>query len=218
MTGFQYQGTMLPNPDQNMGNNNHGSVVEFMGKSYIFYHTRKLEIDEGGDNSYQRSITLDNLTYAADGSIHQVAPSQGDVAQVKCLDGFSQVEAESIAAQSGIEVQGDGEMGVSLTSIDGGDWVGYSQVDFRTGATTFNARVASASGGGTIEVRIDGCDDFTSQAGTLVGTCDVASTGGNETWSDISCSITETSGAHDLCLRFTGSGSSLFALDFFNFE
>jgi arabinoxylan arabinofuranohydrolase len=217
MTGFQYAGTILTNGSVNMGNNNHGSIIEFMGKSYLFYHSRKLEQDGGGDNSYQRSIALQELTYTGDNITQLAMNTEGTtVAQLRCLDGFAEVQAETIAAQSGIEVEGDGAVGVSVTDIDTGDWVGYSQVDFRDGATTFTARVASASGSGSIDVRIDGCDDFTSVEGTSIGTCSVTATGGADTFAEISCPIVETSGPHDLCLSFTGDRA--FKLDSFHLE
>lgn len=218
MTGFQYRGTILTNGAINNNNNNHGSIIDFAGKTYLFYHTRKLEQDGGGMNSFQRSVSVQELTYDESGAIGQLAmtPAPTTVAQVKCLDGFTTIEAEAIAAERGVEVQGNGNTGVSVTALDDGDWVGYSQVDFRAGAVTFNARVAAAAAGGTIEVRIDGCDDFTSAPGSVIGTCTVPSTGGAETWLDVSCPVTQTSGAHDVCLRF--SGGATFALDSFRFE
>ncbi|MGB7214734.1 MAG: glycoside hydrolase family 43 protein, partial [Gammaproteobacteria bacterium] len=217
MTGFQHRGTILTNGNINMNNNNHGSIIEFMGQWYLFYHNRKLELDRGGNNSYQRSVAVQKLTYMGD-AIQQMSMSTDDftVEQLKCLDGFSEVQAETMAAERGIEVEGNGATGVSVVDIDTGDWIGYSQVDFRDGATTFVARVASASGGGSIEVRIDGCDDFTDQPGTAIGTCDVTSTGGNNAFTQISCPITETSGPHDLCLKFTGNKS--FRFDSFHLE
>lgn len=217
MTGFSYRGTILTNGDINMGNNNHGSIIDFGGNSYVFYHNRKLERDAGGDNSYQRSIAVQTLTYDGD-EIEQLAMSTEDttIEQIRCLDGFAEIEAERMAAQRGIEVEGDGDIGVHVVDIDDGDWTGYSQVDFRDGATVFVGRVASAAGGGSIEVRIDGCDDFTSEAGTAVGTCEIASTGGDTTFADVSCAITETSGPHDLCLSF--SGTEAFRIDSFHLE
>ena len=67
------------------------------------------------------------------------------------------------------------------------------------------------AGGGTIDNRIDGCDDFTDQAGTSIGTCEVTSTGGADTFAELSCPISETSGGHDLCLAF--SNNPMFELD-----
>jgi arabinoxylan arabinofuranohydrolase len=96
---------------------------------------------------------------------------------------------------------------VRVAQIDEGDWVGYSQVDFRGGATALLLRVASASGGGSIDVRVDGCDDFTNEPGTSIGTCEVVSTGGADTYAELSCPLTATSGPHDLCLAFSGDTS-----------
>jgi arabinoxylan arabinofuranohydrolase len=178
MTGFVHRGSMLTSGTVNANDNNHGSVVDFAGKTYIFYHNRKAQQEAGGSNNYQRSAAIQELSYETDGTITELAMSTADttVAQLKCLDGYAEVEAERMAAQSGIEVEGDGEVGVSIVSIDPGDWIGYSQVDFRTGATKLVARVASAAGGPSIEVRIDGCDDA-------------------------------ATGPHDLCLAFSGTGT-----------
>ena len=217
MTGFDHQGTILTNGDINMGNNNHGSIVDFGGKSYLFYHNRKLEKELGGDNNYQRSIAVQELTYQGD-AITQMDMSLEDttVPQIKCLDGFSEVEAERMAAQSGLEVDGDGEVGVRLVDIAAGDWVGYSQVDFREGASSIVLSVAAAAAGGTIDVRIDGCDDFTSVPGSSLGTCNVTSTGSADTVAELSCPLTSASGPHDLCFVF--GGTAPFELDSFHLE
>jgi arabinoxylan arabinofuranohydrolase len=217
MTGFTYQGTILGNGNINMGNNNHASIVEFGGKSYMFYHNRKLEQELGGDNSYQRSIAVQEITYEGD-AITQMEMSLEDttVQQIKCLDGFSEVEAERMAAQNGLEVDGDGEVGVRLVEIEAGDWVGYSQVDFREGASAIVLQVAAAAAGGTIDVRIDGCDDFTSAPGSSLGTCEVMSTGDADTVAELSCPLTSATGPHDLCLAFGGTAS--FELDSFHLE
>lgn len=55
---------------------NHQAIVDFKGKSYIFYHNKGLP--GGGD--YKRSINLDRLRYAKDGSILQVVPTGGGAA------------------------------------------------------------------------------------------------------------------------------------------
>lgn len=218
LTGFLYRGTFLTNGNVNSNNNNHGSIVELGGKSYLFYHNRKLEQDGGGNNSYQRSVAVQELKYDESGAILPLTMSTQatTVDQLKCLNGLAQVEAETIAAQHGIEVQGNGRVGVSVTAIDDGDWITYSQLDFGTRASTFTARVAAASSGGTIEVRIGSCEAPTSDASSVIGTCAVPSTGGAQAWGDVSCPVTPTSGAHDLCLRFTGRAT--FAFDHFHFE
>lgn len=223
MTGFQYEGTLIGNPAEDNGNNNHGSVVEHQGNWYLFYHTRILS-NRLGLSDYQRSITLDNLTYDEQGRINQVAETQGRVEQLKCVDAFSRMEAETMAAQSGIEVEfateGSTTVGVNVTQIHDKDWIGYSQVNFAAGASTFVARVAKGvSVSSAIELVLDGCDEFTGDVGQLVGVCTIPDTGGWQSWVDVRCEIERTAGAHDVCLRFTGDGTEhLFNLDYFQFE
>jgi len=57
---------------------NHQAVLEFAGKSYLFYHDNLLP--GGGD--FRRSIAIDNLTYAPDGSINEVKRTKAGVAPV----------------------------------------------------------------------------------------------------------------------------------------
>jgi arabinoxylan arabinofuranohydrolase len=218
MTGFVYRGVVLPNANVNNGNNNHGSLLDFMGSSYLFYHARKLQQELGVNKVNNRSVAVQQISFGADGSINPLTMSAEDttVSQIKCLDGFAEVQAETLAAESGIEVEGTAGATVRVAQIDAGDWIGYSQVDFRAGATTLLARVASEAGGGSIDVRIDGCSDFTSVPGTSIGACEVVSTGGADTFAALSCPLTQVSGPHDLCLSFSGDTS--FEVDSWHLE
>jgi arabinoxylan arabinofuranohydrolase len=216
MSGFEYQGKLLQNGNINNGNNNHGSIIEFAGKNYVFYHSRKLQQELGVDKVNNRSIAIQELTYANDGKITTLSMSTEDstVSQVKCLDGFAEVEAERLAQEHGIEVEGRAGETVRVAQIDDGDWVAYSQVDFREEATNLVLKVASASGGGTIDVLIDGC--IAGKTGTSIGLCEVTSTGGANTFATLSCTLASTSGAHDLCLEF--SDGPQFEIDSFHLE
>lgn len=49
----------------------HGSVVEFHGKWYVFYHTSELS----NGNSFRRSVCVDELTFGGDGKINVVIPT-----------------------------------------------------------------------------------------------------------------------------------------------
>ena len=223
MTGFQYVGTLLPNPANNNNDNNHASIVEYADSWYIFYHNRVLA-NRDGFSGFQRSITLDHLTFDANGNMNPVSMTKGPVAQLESLDAFGRLEAESMADQRGVEVEfardGASPVGVNVTELQDQDWIGYSQVDFGAGASTFRARVASdAAGAGAIEVRQDGCDTFTASPGTPIGTCSVIDSGGRQVWTDVECPVTAAPGVHDLCLRFVGPPATpLFNLDYFQFE
>jgi hypothetical protein len=122
-------------------------------------------------------------------------------------------EAENFNAQSGIQSETctDTGGGSDVGNIENGDWIRINNLDFGTGAASFNARVASAGAGGKIEIRLD------SLAGTLAGTCTVAATGSWQTWLTKSCKVTGITGIHDIFLKFTGSSGYLFNLNWFNF-
>ena len=124
---------------------------------------------------------------------------------------FSQIEAESYDTQSGIQTESCGEGGQNIGYIENGDYAVYNNIDFEGGAVSFQARVASATSGGTIEIRID------SITGTLIGTCSVAGTGGWQAWTTSTCGVSGISGPHDLYLKFTGGSGYLFNVNWFKF-
>ena len=127
------------------------------------------------------------------------------------LNPYVRQEAETIAWGSGIETEPASEGGMSVGFIDNGDYIKVKGVAFDTGASSFSARVASAASGGRIEVRLD------SATGTLVGTCNVAGTGGWQSWTTVSCPINGATGTHDLYLRFAGGSGSLFNVNWWQF-
>ncbi|MFB7495158.1 ThuA domain-containing protein [Streptomyces sp. NPDC056161] len=123
--------------------------------------------------------------------------------------GTGQVEAESYSSGSGVQAAGHtaASGGQTLGYIDNGDWAGYASVS-TAGARTFTAKVSSAGAGGTIEVRSG------SATGTLLGSVQVPVTGGWETFTTVSTTLSGT-GTGPLFLRFTGGSGSLFDIDTF---
>ena len=208
---FTYGGTIM----KAMGASftNHTGIIDFNGHSYFFYHDGALQkggsVPSNGDG-YHRSVCLEEFKYNSDGSFPTIAPTSAGPQAIANLNPFLQTEAETIAWESGVqtEVTSDTGGGMDVTSINNGDYIKVRSVDFGTGATSFDARVASSTSGGTIELHLD------SVSGTQLGTCAVAGTGGAQTWTTKSCSITSTTGVHDLFLKFTGSGTG----NLFNFN
>nr|WP_288825476.1 sialate O-acetylesterase [uncultured Clostridium sp.] len=127
------------------------------------------------------------------------------------ISAFTQIEAESFKNQQGVQTETCTEGGENVGYIENGDNVSYSNIDFGTGAGGFQARVASATSGGNIEIRLDSIN------GTLIGTCPVAGTGGWQTWTDVKCNVSGASGKHDVYLKFTGGSGYLFNLNWFKF-
>ncbi|HPT90852.1 MAG TPA: carbohydrate-binding protein [Acetivibrio sp.] len=124
---------------------------------------------------------------------------------------YTRIEAESYSAQSGVQTEECSEGGRDVGYIENGDCVVYKNIDFGSGAASFQARVASATGGGNIEIRIDGIN------GPLVGTCAVKGTGGWQEWVDTTCEVSGLKGVHDLYLKFTGGDGYLLNLNWFTF-
>jgi arabinoxylan arabinofuranohydrolase len=79
-------------------------------------------------------------------------------------------------------------------------------------ATSFEARAASETNGGDIEIRID------SLTGKRAGNYDVKGTGGWLTWTTESCNVSGATGVHDLYLKFTGGSGYLFNFDWWKFK
>jgi len=124
---------------------------------------------------------------------------------------FTRIEAESYNGQSGIQTENCSEGGMDVGYIENGDYVVYKNIDFGKGAASFKARVASATSGGNIELRIDSID------GPVVGICPVAGSGGWQQWVDATCEVSGLKGVHDLYLKFTGGSGYLLNINWFTF-
>ncbi|HEX2926875.1 MAG TPA: carbohydrate-binding protein [Ruminiclostridium sp.] len=217
LTGFQYKGTVLPNPPSNEGNNNHHTIFQFKGDWYMAYHNRALAISNGaasGDaRTYQRNVCIDKLTYNSDGTMQKVTITKDGLTQLKNVNPYVTNEAETMAQETGINTEACTEGGRDVCNIENGDWVRVRGVDFgSTGAASFDARVASSTSGGNIEIRLD------SATGKLVGTCAVEGTGGWQTWTTKSCTVSGATGVHDLYLKFTGGSGYLFNFNSWKFN
>jgi arabinoxylan arabinofuranohydrolase len=189
---------------------NHPGIAEFKGKSYFFYHNGALP----GGGGYKRSVCVEEFTYGANGSIPTIKMTTTGPAPVANLNPFERTEAETIAFSAGLKTEtcSDAGGGMNVTSISNGDYIKVRSVDFGTGATSFEARVAAAAAGGSMELHLD------SASGTSVGTCAIAATGGSTTWATQTCAVSGATGLHDLFMKFTGSGSGdLFKFNWWRF-
>ncbi len=206
---WEYGGQIMPTQSGDGSSSTiHPGMLDFGGKSFFYYHDGSLP----GGGSYKRSVCIEEFTYNADGSIPAIPPTRGGVENgVANLDPYDTVQAETICWESGIKTAPCSEGGIMVESISNGDYIKVEGVDFDDGAEKFEARVASGASGGKIELRLD------SENGTLVGTCDVQGTGGWDTWTTASCSVSEASGIHDLYLKFTGGSSELFNFNWWQF-
>ncbi len=126
---------------------------------------------------------------------------------VRVSGSASTIDASSFSSQSGIQTETCSEGGQDVAYIENGDYIGFKDIDFGSGADKIDVRAAANNGGSSIEVRLD------SPTGTLIGTVDIAATGGWQDWQTMSASLTKTSGVHDVYLVFKGGDGYLFNLE-----
>ncbi|RED37426.1 carbohydrate-binding protein, partial [Paenibacillus sp. VMFN-D1] len=131
---------------------------------------------------------------------------------VLAASAFSQTPASSFSSQFGIQLENSTEGGQNVAFIDNGDYIAFSNVDFGSGASSIDVRVASNNNGGQIEVRLDNPN------GTLIGTVTVPGTGGWQSWVTRSAPVSSVTGVHTLFLKFTGGTGNLFNVLWFKFN
>ena len=59
----------------------HPGIVDFDGKSYLFYHNGTLSLDGYGPATGRRSVCVDELLYTVDGSIRPVEQTRAGVSE-----------------------------------------------------------------------------------------------------------------------------------------
>jgi glucosylceramidase len=125
------------------------------------------------------------------------------------MAGNAQIQASSYNDVINLvtETTSDTEGGYDLGYANNTSVAVFKNVDFGTGLTSLDARVASTSAT-VIECRLDGA------AGTLVSSIVVPNTGGWQTWQTVNSTATGATGVHDLYLVFKGAGN----LNWFKFK
>ncbi len=199
---------------------NHPGIIDYKGTSYVFGFNYELFFSHQGSRKKleRRSICVAEMTYNDDGTIKKVSwwgdgTAIPSVPQVGHLNPYDTTQAETICGAMDVKTEPCSAGGMNVCEIDNGDYIKVKGVDFGdTPATTFTAAVASASAGGTIELRLDGAD------GKLIGSVDVPNTGGWQTWKTVSCPISGAKGEHDLYFRFTGDSEKLFNFNWWQFK
>lgn len=205
MGPFEYGGVIVDNAHCDPATwNNHGSVVEFKGQWYVFYHRST------HNSVMMRKACVEPFTFNDDGTINEVEmTSQG---AGSALNAFEKTEAERACLLFGnTRIQlfepGNEELG----EIHNKDNAGYKYIDFKDGANKVEFRLKSLQNGGRISVRLD------QPWGKEIGSIDVS---GSETgdWQIFSGEIEKTQGVHALWLSFYGKDKDLFEVDSFRFK
>ncbi len=233
---YTYKGIFMGNPNIggqniNANNNNHHGIAEFKGRWYVVYHDRriatgydgleKIPADDGRANpdpAYHRSVSVDEFTYAADGSMNSLKFTKEGPEQIENFDPYDWYPALTSSKQKGIRSRSNWAPGKVAESIllplsSKESWIRVSGVDFGKGATGFTVEAASTTDNNKIEIHKG------SATGALAGTCTLKNTGSKNTYAENKCDIDGLSGIVDyIFMVFKGSQDSTMAIKAWGFE
>jgi hypothetical protein len=180
--------------------NNHGSIAEFNGQWYVFYHRSSQA------SKFNRRVCVEPIQFGAEGRIDEVEMTTQGVSGP--LPATQPIEAWRACVLNGrVRTSADGPterdptVREYLTQIHDGDWAAFKYVDFDAHPVhVFQARAGSPAYGGLIEIHLDAPD------GELVGICEVPRTGGWQRWASVRCPVRDVRGVRAVCLVFKGRG------------
>ena len=201
---FKYGGVIIDNNFSDPSNwNNHGSIVEFKGQWYVFYHRAT------HNSRMMRKACVEPIQFNKDGSITEVEmTSQGAGPPLNALE---KIEAERACLLFGnVRIRAFDTYKEELGGIDDQDNVAYKYVDFRKGTTRFTVKAAGIKGG-RISLRLD------QPWHREIGHIDIPA-GDGKSWQEYTGEINTTEGIHALWIYFYGDGSDLLNLDWIRFS
>lgn len=201
---WTYQGKMMGTADNSF--TIHGGSVEYKGHYYLFYHNGKLP----GGGGYKRSTCVEEYTPNEDGSLPFIQATTTGVNPLQTMNPYELQEAETINQCQGVKCMGD-YTGCYVTNISSGDYIKVRNVDFgEAGAQSFTAKV-KADRTCTMSIRQG------SENGTIKGHVNIAPTNGE--WQEVVCDLNAPiTGIKNICFTFSGSGTSLFDFDSWQFS
>jgi beta-xylosidase len=202
---FKYGGVIIDNDNCDPSNwNNHGSIVEYKGKWYVFYHRAT------HNSNMMRKACMEPITFNADGSINEVEmTTQGAGDPLKATSVIEAEQACLLFGNTYIDLYDQGKE--ELTAIKNNDNVAYKYINFEAGVDSFMVSVAPGKNGGTLQVALD------QPWHQPIGTINIPAAAGDKKWVTLSCPVKKTQGVHAVWLRFYGKDTDLFDVDWFKF-
>lgn len=195
---------------------NHGSIVEYKGQWYAFYHNSALS-----GNDWLRSVCMDSLYYNEDGTIQKVKQTRlhgtsfGEtpiaipgIIEVENYDKGGQGIAYSdndkpnngnqYRTEENVDVETCSTGGYNVGWTNGGEWMEYTVQVAESGNYTTKFVVASPDGNAKVHLALENKD--------ITGSVNIPSTGGWQTYANVvKTGISLTEGTHIIqCFEETG--------------
>lgn len=190
---------------------NHGSIVEYKGQWYAFYHNNVLSAGKNYKGA-ARSVCVDKLFYNENGTIQRVyqtgmiAPdpvfsSVRNIPNTYLAETYTTgkegityhdtdtINEGEIYRHDGVDIEPCSDGNANIFSIKAGEWVDYRLNVPNTTNYKIEFRMSSPEGNGAFHVEVDGVDK--------TGRVTVPKTTGYQIWTTFSVTdIPLTSGAH----------------------
>ncbi len=205
MGPFKYGGVIVDNDHCDQGNwNNHGSIAEFKGKWYVFYH-------RSTHNLYtMRKACIEPITFNKDGSINEVEmTTQGAGGPLKAN---SVIDAERACLLYGnVRVEAISTNNEALCKIKNDDAAAYKYIDFNESVDSIEVKVFPFAKPFTIAVSVD------SPWGPRLCALNIPGGMDGKTALTIKSPISKTEGIHAVWFKFWGETDELVKVDWFQF-
>lgn len=231
MGPYNYVGSVIPGigsvPDAHgEGGNNHQGFAEFQGKWYAVYHDRRLVTSdnhpaattqagvrsENPNYENHRSVSIDELTWSGD-KMNKLEFTREGPKQLRNFDPYKTYKATTSSKQMNIRSRTDWTKGQAVKHVllpltsRSESWIRVSGVDFGKGAENLRIKAANVGDGNKVEIHTG------SATGPLAGSCEIAKTSNNMTFSDNDCAMTGLTGVVDqVFFVFKGSKDSTMGL------
>lgn len=164
--------------------NNHGSLAEFKGNWYLFYHR------SSQNSRFNRRMCIEPVRFTEDGEIREVQMTTQGCGSPLAAPG--RIDAcRACQVRNGVYIA-PGKEGEVLSHAADGSWAAYKYVDFRQ-PDTCEIQAASAACAGVAEIWADQMK---------IGECQVENTGGWEEYRSFSCSLLPVQGKKTFFLVF----------------
>lgn len=211
MGPFSYVGTLNFEPGVNVKNgprhpegdfvpwrltlSNHGGILEYHGKEYLFYHTSALSSwfqhrfkDKG--TWTQRSVCIDALNYDKDGKIIPVQQTLESVSAVTIDQPYEiKLQLNQVADKQGLTLKRG-----KVTRNASEAWLQFRDIDLGTGYYFFEAKAIKLTAALKIEIRADQSD------GPLLGTAQLQHPADPQKGGVMDAHLREAKGKRDIYL------------------
>lgn len=202
---YKYGGVIIDNTHCNPANwNNHGSIAEFEGQWYVFYHR-----SSHGCNKMRRAC-VERISFREDGTIPEVEmTSQGALAAIPADTMIS--AGWACILNGGVRITESPDSVMQLSGIRSGDKVAFKYIDFGEGYSRVKLGLHPLSGGGKVVVSLD--KPWHKRMAIL----DIPS-GETTEMKVLSADMEPVSGTHAVWLHFYGTDEAMFEVNWLSFE